>query len=631
LKVSLQSQYANEEGINSTNTNPAILIMPRVIYVKPGDIQTKEQLAQYYNILYLNGAYSVGNKPSKTQEAANYMQPNCSDVINGTSGTTYECSIHLKNTTSCNSDLCNNKFYIVLGTASSVSTSSSSSSAPASSSSSVPPSSSSSAPSSSSSGGGGGTSSSSTTAVTITCTINPTSYKIGENITATINCSSGNKDMSNAVFTPTGQSVKDWNQWKNNSQTYYETAGTSTYEVSGVRCNNVTAAKVTCPTLTITGPTVTCDLRGGNHNIGASISSPNLSCGDGFNVSSRNFNGSLPSNDNQWSNNGSGAYNTSGLKDNITVSGNCVSNNNNVHVPYNVSCTNPFTINAITCSISGSNNGKTSFNINENINSPQVLNCDNPNNRNYTITGGGNSDVNGGWNNNGGQVKFSSGGQKSATLNSVQCNNTNVSNLGASCGTITIAAASSSSVAASSSSTASSSSGGGSTSCITYTGGKSHCNECYNAGLQNMNGKCYKVHQDRNCAEQWLNDNAAETYWWQEVSCTGGGSTPSSSSAAPSSSSGGGGGGSCTDVAKDENFTPTANSCFNYTSTGGTAKACIDNNGPINLTVLCNGASCYSGNATACWTDFCSCSNGNTVKITVNSNTNNRSMKMNSW
>ena len=709
LKVAMQSVYANEESLanSTTNARAAILVMPRVIYLTPTQIQAPAfNIADYFNVLYLNGA----TKPADANTIKSNVQ-NCG--LTPEEGKKTICNLNLRAAAGAgcnNSDLCNNAFYVVIAaTPPNSSNSGGGASSPSGLSSGVQQSSSSSVSSSNSnfncaayqanwcnnttpivnttnrptvgqcvfvsdftqltpksSGGafrinsatancntpsqncgstankakytkqdGGyyiyfesgefsgtnawavtqGTpvctassssaaSSSSTSTPTITCVINPTSYKIGENVTATINCTGGgNKDMNSAAFTPTGQSVKDWQQWKNGSQSYYETAGTSTYTVSGVKCNNVTAANVTCPTLTITGPTVTCDLRGGTHNIGASINSPTLSCGDGFNVSSRNFSGSVPTNDNQWNSNGSGAYNASGAKNDITVSGNCASHNNNVNVAYNVSCTNPFTINAIMCSISGSNNGKTSFNINENINSPQLSNCDNPNNRNYSITGGGNSDVNGGWNNNG-QVKFSSGGQKSATLSSVQCGNVNVSNLNASCGNITIAAASSSSAAASSSSGSTPTS-----SCYVHpltpygTVPSDPKNQCIQ-----KDGVCYGcVNNHDNCSYDWFwggnwNNNWPNEGWLRVVSCTdGGGGTPSSSSAASSSSAGGGG--TCgAGSSFGDNNSPRAGDCLNVTNN------CTSSNGlPLKL---------FNDNGGTSWTGTLLCSNGSSKTIT---------------
>ncbi len=120
----------------------------------------------------------------------------------------------------------------------------------------------------------------------------------------------------------------------------------------------------------------------------------------------------------------------------------------------------------------------------------------------------------------------------------------------------------------------SSSSGGA---CIAYVGGASnHANNCFNTGLQNMNGKCYKCNPERGseCSSNWLNDNASESYWWVETPCNGSGSgsgTASSSSAkssssAVSTSSSAGGGGAGTEIQIAPNTTLTKG--HSYTITG---------------------------------------------------------------
>lgn len=100
----------------------------------------------------------------------------------------------------------------------------------------------------------------------------------------------------------------------------------------------------------------------------------------------------------------------------------------------------------------------------------------------------------------------------------------------------------------SSSSVASSSSAGGCT-CVAFVNGTGGgYGDCYKSGLENMGaGKCYAINPDRKpVTDQWINNQATNTYWWTEVSCTnwtgcsGGGA--SSSSAAPASSSSGSGG-----------------------------------------------------------------------------------------
>ena len=686
LKVSLQSQYANEEGIsNSSRAEPAILIMPRVVYVKPGEIATKEQLARYYNILYLNGAYPTANtRPTKAQEASTYMQNNCSDAItqmaSGVSGT-YTCSINLKNTANCNSDLCNSKIYIVVGAVSSASTASSSSSAPLqSSSSSATPSSSSSAPPSSSSsnnnqssssvnncydpawcggvtwdnikwgtnpGGSGSTNLGNGACVPVAgqnqgpscnskCTITPqtgltwrsgTTYFMyfptnttdqnyygvqnqGSTISKPTTSCGGTPSSSSVPSSSSAASCAYLTSWCGGKAFSTVTLGTTTrpttvgscvfikdfsainiasgggtvlingiscstasqicanianiktpkdggyyvyLQATGISSNNgwtVTAASSlpncpatvssssSAPSSSSAAPTITCTVAKTSVTQGENIAPPTISCSSGaLDKSGATFNtttGSTPTDVNNWKNT-TGSMNA--------YYGTSVTGNNTIQVS-NVKCggttvsgnTNCGTINVSKPTCSG-----VSGTVNVGATITPTVGCGNAaKSGNPTFDGGT------GWNDNGsGGGSYTSTGSKTVNLASVTCDNHLISSItGVSCGTVTVS---------SSSAAASSSSGGGGTSCIAYTGGKSHCNECYNAGLQNMNGKCYKVHQDRDCTTQWLNDNAADTYWWQEVSCTGGGGTPSSSSAASSSSSPGGGSGTPVTITNTDN------------------------------------------------------------------------------
>ncbi len=107
-------------------------------------------------------------------------------------------------------------------------------------------------------------------------------------------------------------------------------------------------------------------------------------------------------------------------------------------------------------------------------------------------------------------------------------------------------------VSSSSAAVSSSSSAGGGCTCVAFVNGTGGgYGDCYKSGLENMGaGKCYAINPDRKpVTDQWINNQATDTYWWTEVSCTnwtgcsGGGGGASSSSAAPSSSSAGGGGG----------------------------------------------------------------------------------------
>ena len=45
--------------------------------------------------------------------------------------------------------------------------------------------------------------------------------------------------------------------------------------------------------------------------------------------------------------------------------------------------------------------------------------------------------------------------------------------------------------------------------------------KCFNAGLNDMEeGKCYALNPDRGQVNDiWINNRAADTYWWSEVAC----------------------------------------------------------------------------------------------------------------
>ena len=60
LKVKLESQYANEEALPQEkiiNAKPAIMVLPRVIYLTPTDVAKQGfDIKKYYKVLYMNGA-----------------------------------------------------------------------------------------------------------------------------------------------------------------------------------------------------------------------------------------------------------------------------------------------------------------------------------------------------------------------------------------------------------------------------------------------------------------------------------------------------------------------------------------------------------------------------------------------
>jgi len=113
LKVKLQSQYSNEEiPTGNINARPAILVMPRVIYLEKDQINTDGELNNYFNALYLNGA----NPVAKTAWPINAVG-NCGGIAAAEVGHSRICYLNLSGfgAANCNnSDLCNNAFYVII-------------------------------------------------------------------------------------------------------------------------------------------------------------------------------------------------------------------------------------------------------------------------------------------------------------------------------------------------------------------------------------------------------------------------------------------------------------------------------------------------------------------------------------
>ena len=67
--------------------------------------------------------------------------------------------------------------------------------------------------------------------------------------------------------------------------------------------------------------------------------------------------------------------------------------------------------------------------------------------------------------------------------------------------------------------------------CIAFKNGTGDYDKhCYNSGLRQMaEGKCYTMNKDRvkEGVPQWINEEANQTWWWEETSC---GEAPASSS-----------------------------------------------------------------------------------------------------
>ncbi len=107
LKVKLENQYANEEKMgDSIAAKPAILVLPRVIYLTQGEAEKiaggSSVLQDYYRVLYLNGA-----KPDNIE-----ANPVCPPDVYSSGALETPCTL---SSISCNnSELCTNPFYVVV-------------------------------------------------------------------------------------------------------------------------------------------------------------------------------------------------------------------------------------------------------------------------------------------------------------------------------------------------------------------------------------------------------------------------------------------------------------------------------------------------------------------------------------
>jgi len=106
LKVTMQSIYAsaNEENpTNPDNAMPAILVMPRIIYLQPS--QVNNSLTNYFKVLYLNGA-------SQPTADLNQQIKNCGGI---SADKSLICNLDLSAAACGGSKLCNNAFYVIVG------------------------------------------------------------------------------------------------------------------------------------------------------------------------------------------------------------------------------------------------------------------------------------------------------------------------------------------------------------------------------------------------------------------------------------------------------------------------------------------------------------------------------------
>jgi len=318
LKVALQSQYANEESVaNPAYAVPAILVLPRIIYVQQNSSITKQnflnpnQNPKYYNILYLNNA-----KKSASMETVTCTtdKGNCDNHIPADLGA-YKFIV----TTPTNPDCpgCGSTFYVIVSTG----PSSGYAMPPISpSSSSVNPSGGSSGSSSSRSSGSSSSSSSgssSGSSLVFSCNISG-SYTVG---TGGGNCVNVNPPEFNHCTSPdgvefrttsnTGPIIASWGIGAPNSFCNAETnikifGNCNAYK----ECGSISINKPSCRlnALTGTSPKIAS---------GATIT-PTVSCGGGATLGNIDAN-SFVSNDCHWTGSGTGGKFTRNSTGNCTL------------------------------------------------------------------------------------------------------------------------------------------------------------------------------------------------------------------------------------------------------------------------------------------------------------------------
>jgi len=121
-----------------------------------------------------------------------------------------------------------------------------------------------------------------TTGPAATCVFNPHSWEVGKPVDApTIGCSGGAIRGGTPVLSKvSGEAATDFANWAIGGTATYSTTGSSKYQVSGVKCNDIPVDPADCNTLTITAPTITC---GWSSSVvgGKEVSAPTITCDNG--------------------------------------------------------------------------------------------------------------------------------------------------------------------------------------------------------------------------------------------------------------------------------------------------------------------------------------------------------------
>jgi hypothetical protein len=253
---------------------------------------------------------------------------------------------------------------------------------------------------------------------TATCNFATDSYILGQTVAApTVGCSAGTTttDVSARAFSTSGTALV------NNTTAWVSTAiGTSTYKVSGVKCDSISVADKDCNALTIKPvPTATCTWATKTYNIGANVGAPTIGCSDGaVDKSGATFtkvsgvDAKAPANwkattnaNTYYETSGTSLYKVSGVKCGTYTAAVAEANCDTLK------------INPVTCAASGI------YRTGAAIAAPAISGCDSPGSLAYSPT-------------------FSNTvGPQPVTLTSVTCGSNNVAVTNLACGNVTITAA----------------------------------------------------------------------------------------------------------------------------------------------------------------------------------------------
>jgi hypothetical protein len=275
----------------------------------------------------------------------------------------------------------------------------------------------------------------------ISCALPTGTYSVGDAVPApTLVCAAeAGGNIQNHSRTYGGDVPQEQNQWGNNGTGVYTTSGTKNVTIQSAICGNTTHTSlgVTCTgTLNIKSVDelggISCTFAKSEYGMGEEFK-PTLTCPSGYTLDGNGitYTGGPDGQQNQWGNNGNGAYATSGNKSPVATF-NC--QKGNVKTPVSANC-GTITITKPTCALPASNE----YSTNQNVPAPTVI-CYGTTSaagysREYTSTAAVGTGLpnNHQWDNASNGQYTTSGAKGPITLKKAICNNNTVDNLGVSC------------------------------------------------------------------------------------------------------------------------------------------------------------------------------------------------------